>query len=157
MRSLGLGLLKLTEQVVQFFPYFSGRGPQNSPAGDQDDPKSPDRGQISGIASGLCRRPLGNAHDMTDIPVTKPLSESFPQEPLGSVSFHRVAYFFAGNHGPGHVIGGQQVNHEEAPYLFGASLVDLVKFVLIRQRSPCSHYQSQHFNCKHGIIRVSKD
>jgi hypothetical protein len=60
-------------------------------------------------------------------------AERFPQQALASVPVDRAANFSAGNHGPGHVIGGQQVNYGEASNVFGATCVDLVKFLLFRQ------------------------
>jgi len=50
--------LPAAEQVVQFFPYFTGIGPQNIPAGDQDDPQSLFRAGISGFTSGIPLQPL---------------------------------------------------------------------------------------------------
>jgi hypothetical protein len=131
-----MGRLPAAEKIVQFFPYFTGTGPQNAPAGDQDDPQSHYRAGISVFASGIPPQPLQDANDMVGNipgPTPIPLAEGLPKEPLGSVSLDRVADFSAGNHGPGHVIGGQQVNHEKAPDLFGAMIVDLVKFALFRQ------------------------
>ncbi len=54
----GSGPLSVTEQVVQFFPDFTGTSPQNIPAGDQDDPQSLYRAGIPGFTSGIPRQPL---------------------------------------------------------------------------------------------------
>ncbi len=48
----------VTDQVVQFFPYFAGTGPQNIPAGDKDNPQSHYRAGFPGFTPGIPRQPL---------------------------------------------------------------------------------------------------
>ena len=50
--------LSVTKKAVQFFPDITGGGPQNIPAGDQDDPQSLCRAGISGFTSGIPQQPL---------------------------------------------------------------------------------------------------
>ena len=52
------GHTSVTEQVVQFFPNFTGTRLQNIPAGDQDDPQSLYRAGTPGFTSGILRQPL---------------------------------------------------------------------------------------------------
>jgi hypothetical protein len=121
------------QQGVQFGPYLMNPHIQDTCAGDQDHPESlvsvPD-----GITpAGIRKKPLSNAVDTT-VRAQNAAPGSFPQQSLGSVSFRCGAYLAAGHHRNGRIIGTQQVNYEKAPDLFGALLVDLLKFALFDQR-----------------------
>ena len=126
------------EQVVVFFPDFPGAGFQDLSPGHQHNPNSLGRALGGGRSAAFRQHPRSNAVDTIAVS-QRPLAKGFPQEPFGSVPLDGAPHFLRGDHRAGRVVGRQQVNYEESSDFLDAFLVDLVEFILIRQRPPLVH------------------
>lgn len=121
-----------SQQSVQLLPDFPGRRAQYGVPCNQDDPEALISAPARRLRARIRKKSRTHASDTVGT-AQNPQAPGFAQQSFRAVPANRSADLTAGHDGAGGVVRLQQVNHEQAPHLLDALLVDLLEIGSILQ------------------------